>query len=532
MKRSPTGLSSTGVAATPVASLSERRQKKKLPSEASPLPSRRAVAYVRESTEEQGRGYSPDGQRQAIARYADEHGLELLDEYLDFESGRAADTRPGFQRLIEEAMAGRFECVLVYHSSRFARNTIEAKQYKQLLRRELGVDVISVTQPLGPDADDPAAFLSESVHEIFDEYYSVSLSFWVKMGLKEKARQGLLTGSLPWGYRKGEDGVAQPDPDRALYVRRIFELYASGRHTDRTIAEWLNTEGQRTSKGRLFSADTVREMLCNAAYCGYVSGRRDRSKQIRGLHDPLVDEELFDRVQALRRARARTLKPGRPSTRYLLRGLAHCERCEAKMQGTATGRRLEARYFCSSRRNSHGCDQPSARAAVVEDQLAEFVADFKPEPLLRDEILRRLAAGNDTETKSTARKRTALEERLRRLRDLYELGDLDRSEYLARRQEIQTQLAELAPEPIPDLDQAEQVLSDFSIFWRDESDAEAKRQMLQLVFERVWLDDGHIVAVRPKHAFAPFFQKRARKSAAKARCKERERRDSNPRPPA
>jgi len=47
--------------------------------------------------------------------------------------------------------------------------------------------------------------------------------------------------------------------------------------------------------------------------------------------------------------------------------------------------------------------------------------------------------------------------------------------------------------------------------------------MLQLVFERVWLDDGHIVAVRPKHAFAPFFQKRA-----KTRCKERERRASSP----
>ena len=526
MKPSSNGSSTTGAAAARVASLSEHRTRKKLRSHAEAL-SRRAVAYVRESTEEQGKGYSPDGQRQAIARYASEHGLELLDEYLDFESGRAADTRPGFQRLIEDAMAGRFDCVLVYHSSRFARNTIEAKQYKRLLRRELGIDVISVTQPIGGDADDPAAFLTESVHEIFDEYYSVSLSFWVKMGLKEKARQGFLTGSLPWGYGKGADGIAEPDEERASYVRRIFELYASGRHTDRTIAEWLNSEGQRTAKGRLFGADSVREMLCNASYCGYVSARRDRSKQIRGLHQPIVDEDLFDRVQQLRRARARTLNPGRPSSRYLLRGLAHCERCQARMQGTATGRKLEARYFCSGRRASQGCDQPTARAALIEEQLVEFVADFKPEPFLREEILHRLAAGNGPETKQMTRKRAALEERLRRLRDLYELGDLDRADYLARRQEIQTHLAELAPEPLPDLDQAEQVLNDFSLFWRDHSDPEAKRHMLQLVFERVWLDDGHIVAVRPKHAFAPFFQERA-----KTRCKERERRDSNPRPPA
>ncbi len=160
MKHSSSGSLSTGAAAAPVSSLSGQRQNKKLRSRAEALP-RRAVDYIRESTEEQGKGYSPDGQRQAIARYADEHALELLDDYLDFESGRAADTRPGFQRLVEDAMAGRFDCVLVCHSSRFPRNTIEAKQDKRLLRRELGIDVISVTQPLGGDADDPAAFLTE-----------------------------------------------------------------------------------------------------------------------------------------------------------------------------------------------------------------------------------------------------------------------------------------------------------------------------------------------------------------------------------
>jgi DNA invertase Pin-like site-specific DNA recombinase len=351
---------------------------------AAPEAVRRAVAYIRESTEEQGRGYSPDGQRQAIARYAQEHHLDLVDEYLDFETGRLAEKRPGFQRLIEDAMEHRFDCVLVFHTSRFARNTIEAKRYKKLLRSELGIDVVSVTQPLGPDVDDPAAFLSESVQEIFDEYYSVSLSFWTKMGLREKARQGLLTGSLPWGYLKGEDGVAVPDPGRAPLVRRLFELYATGQHTDRTLAAWLNAQGQRTARGRSFGVDTVREMLCNAAYCGYVSGRRDRAKQIKGVHEPIVPEELFDRVQELRRLRARTLKPGRPSPRYLLRGLARCERCQGKMQGTAVGRRLAARYYCSTRRADHTCDQLLIHADLVEAQLVEFVSDFKPAAQVRE----------------------------------------------------------------------------------------------------------------------------------------------------
>jgi hypothetical protein len=151
---------------------------------------------------------------------------------------------------------------------------------------------------------------------------------------------------------------------------------------------------------------------------------------------------------------------------------------------------------------------------------------------MREEILRRLASGSAGESAEVKKQRDALEERLRRIRDLYELGDLSRPEYLGRRDAIQAELADLAPPPLPDLSAAERVLSDLSLFWRHEDDAEAKRQLLQLIFEAVWLDAGRVVAVRPRDAFAPFFQPPPDKTAAKAMCKERERRDSNPRPPA
>lgn len=231
------------------------------------------------------------------------------------------------------------------------------------------------------------------------------------MGLREKARQGLLTGSLPWGYAKGKDGVAVPDPEKASYVRRLFEMYASGQHTDRTLAEWLNVNEQRTVRDRSFGVDTVREMLCNTAYAGYVSARRDKTKAIKGLHEPIVEEALFDRVQEMRRQRARTLKPGRPFQRYLLRGLARCERCQGKMQGTAIGRKLAPRYYCATRRADHSCDQPLIHAELVEAQLVEFVGDFKPAPAIRQEILHRLAGTATADTTEATQRRGALEER-------------------------------------------------------------------------------------------------------------------------
>ena len=101
---------------------------------------------------------------------------------------------------------------------------------------------------------------------------------------------------------------------------------------------------------------------------------------------------------------------------------------------------------------------------------------------------------------------------------------------MARREAINAELAASAPGLVPDLDQAQQVLEDFSIFWANEADPAAKRQLLSLIFERVWLDEQRVVAVQPKAPFAPFFQDPQQESPAKAMCKERERRDSNPRP--
>ena len=56
------------------------------------------------------------------------------------------------------------------------------------------------------------------------------------MGLHEKMRQGYLTGSLPWGYTKGADGIAQPDPERAPLIEALYRRYSTGEESDRSLA--------------------------------------------------------------------------------------------------------------------------------------------------------------------------------------------------------------------------------------------------------------------------------------------------------
>jgi site-specific DNA recombinase len=368
------------------------------------------------------------------------------------------------------------------------------------------IRVVSVTQPMGEDPTDPSAFLAESIHEMFDEYYSVSLSFWTRTGLREKARQGHLVGQLPWGYvRDPDSAIAVPDPERAPLVRELFERYAGGQESDRTMAAWLNAKGARTTRGRAFGKDTVRDMLLNAAYCGYVNGMRSKDRSIRGLHEPIVSEELFDRVQEVRAWRVRVVKPGRPSEEYLLRKLLYCERCGARMHGNRGSTPRVRRYLCSTRRHGEGCDQPLAHAEPLEEQIVGWLRSFQPDAELRAVVLASLRQAAEREGDDAAR-RHELTGQLERLRDLYVMGDVTKDEYTLRRQAIEEELERVGPPLDPQLDRAEAVLRDFSAFWDAEPKPAERRKLIAALFDRVWQDEGTIVAVRPREPFLRYFR--------------------------
>ena len=389
--------------------------------------------------------------------------------------------------------------------------------------------MISVTQPLGEDPSDPSTFLAESIHEVFDEYYSVSLSFWTRTGLREKARQGHLVGSLPWGYRRDlESGLVVPDPDKAPLVRQLFGLYAQGDHSDRSLAVWLNGHGARTTKGNPFTKDTVREMLVNAAYAGYVTPRRSKDTTIRGQHEPLVDLALFGQVQEIRLAKTATLHPGRPSGGYALSKLLVCERCGSRMHGNAGGRKNERRYYCAKRKQEGSCDQPIVKAAPLEEALADYVRAFAPPKQVRLAIIRRLKqAGSRSDPASETARRTRMSSQLERLKELYIIGDLTRDQYAYRRQVLQQEPASLQPPEVVDVSEAAAALTNFGLFWEREHDPAERNKLLRIIFESVSQDDGHLVAVTPREAFLPYFM-----WATESGGEIRERRDSNPRPPA
>lgn len=474
---------------------------------------KRAVGYVRESTEEQGQNWAPHVQRKAIEAYAREQELELVRLYQDFVSGRAADKRPDFQRLLREAAERRFEVVLVYHSSRFARNVYEARRYKEHLRQRLGIDVVFVTQRFG-EQDDPSAFLMEGLNEVLDEHYSRNLGFLISGGLQEKKSQGYLLGTLPFGYRRPPDDTrrAVPDPGEARVVQLAFERYAAGTASYTALADWLNAEGFRGRRGGPFTKWTVEELLRNVTYAGYVGGHRATLETgRRGEHEPIVSEELYRRVEATRRRRSGTKHGTRPSRRvYLLSGTAICARCGAKLYGSRGGNgNRYTRYLCANRTRGRTCDQPQALAGPVESQLTDFLADFRLQDDQIEAIVQslrdRLGHGRGRKGRDSI---DALKARLARLRDLYELGDIDRAEYMKRKSKITGLMPEAEPVQRVDFDRCVEWLRSFPELWEQEQDARERQQFVRLAFESIAIDNKRITAVRPRPEVLPLFTER------------------------
>lgn len=188
---------------------------------------------------------------------------------------------------------------------------------------------------------------------------------------------------------------------------------------------------------------------------------------------------------------------------------------------------LDARY-------GHACGERIVKAGVLEGQLVDWIRGFQPDGALLDLLLDRLRAASGAEQhESAGERRSELLGQLKRLQDLYVLGDLTKTQYTMRRQAIEEQVQRLGPPTEPALDRARAVLEDLPRFWEIETQPAERRKLLLRLFEHVYAGDGRIVAVQPHDDFLPYFRAAATEQAREPSgtdewCRKRERRGSAP----
>lgn len=318
-----------------------------------------ACAYIRVSTDKQEE-LSPDAQKRLIIDYCKKNSYTITNENIFIEngiSGKKADKRPEFKRMIALAKSKEhpFDVILVWKFSRFARNQEESIVYKSMLKKA-NVDVVSVSEPV---IDGPFGSLIERIIEWMDEYYSIRLSGEVIRGMTEKALRGGYNAQPPLGYRKNSDtGVPEIYEPEAVIVRNIFSFISQGLSLIDT-ARSVNNMGFHTRRGGMFEQRTIRYIIENPFYYGYVRWNRqnpsehaikDKSEWIiaPGAHPVLINKESWDFANEQLIKISRPYKErGTSGIKHWLSGIVKCSSCGSSLVSNSLWKGHSTSFQCS-----------------------------------------------------------------------------------------------------------------------------------------------------------------------------------------
>jgi site-specific DNA recombinase len=297
------------------------------------------------------------------------------------ESARSAD-RPEFQKMLTFCKKHRRDVsnVVVQDLSRFARNFLDQVQTMGDLRR-VGVTLRSTYET---NIDETAAGkLSANIFGTFNQYFSDALA----EKMQARTRQAVAAGRFPWraplGYVNvgGKDGAnIKPDAERAPYIRQAFELMATGQNTKSGVLKIVTDAGLTTARGKPLSAQTFQAILRNPLFAGWVTLPSDENfEPVRGLHEPIIDQKTFDRVQAILDGRTPTASPKRKFNPALpLKCLVHCAACGTPLTGGFPKGRSKTygRYWC----RKAGCRAVTLSMAKLEEEFVEFLSRISLNP--------------------------------------------------------------------------------------------------------------------------------------------------------
>lgn len=274
-------------------------------------------------------------QRALIRKYIAENfaDYKIIEFCDDGYTGTNFD-RPGMQQMLERIRNGEIDCVIVKDFSRFARDYIELGSYLEQIFPFLGVRFISVNDEYdSANAQGGIAGMDVNFKNLLYDLYSRDLSGKVRSSLSVRKEKGqYVSANAPFGYEKDPKDrhallVAE---DEAEVVRRIFFLTLEG-HTSVEIAKLFNETGVKTpvefriekgktsrmSKGErfLWSSSTICQILKNEIYIGnivqkkytkdFVGGKNHLNPRedwlvSYGHHEPVINKEVFDKVQESR----------------------------------------------------------------------------------------------------------------------------------------------------------------------------------------------------------------------------------------
>lgn len=340
------------------------------------------IIYTRVSTDEQAeKGYSLRDQYSKLERYCIEKGYQVAKHFQDDHSAKTFE-RPQFKALIEylKQNKGLVSKILVIKWDRFSRNMEHSLNMLTYLH-QLGVEVEAIEQPL--DNSVPENLLMQAIYLAVPQVENQRRALNTSNGMRRAMKEGKYCATAPQGYLNRRDERGKPilvvDPVKAPLVKEMFTLISECGHSQQQVRKTMSARGLTYSRSQFSNA------LRNPVYIGKIKVPAYKSESeeiVNGIHEPIIDESIFYRVQAIlsgkKPSRKSRIREGMP-----LRGFIYCSAFDHKMTGSCSHGHggVYGYYHCAN----INCERH--RADRVNAAYFRFLQSIKPEPEI-EEIIR------------------------------------------------------------------------------------------------------------------------------------------------
>lgn len=420
--------------------------------------------YARLSRDDErtGESVSIENQKEMLTRYVREQGWTLYSYYCDDGVSGTTFDRNGFNKLMEDAAAGKINLILTKDLSRLGRDYIECGKYTDYVFPSLGCRFIALND--GVDTLHKNNEMIVILKNVMNDLYARDTSNKIKAVKRSTFLSGKYVGCYaPIGYMKSPEDkhVLIPDPTTAPIVKRLFDLRCQG-HSYRKIATTFNEEhiptpsdfyymkqGKPNARkdGYYWTGTTVKSILRNEVYLGHmvqnktgnvsykihkqVEKPKDEWIRVENTHEPLISQETWDFVCKLdeKNVKNRTNNSG---TTALFSGLLYCADCGSQMRFYKDGRKRkdgtpsEYKSYACGRYATAGktvCTAHILNQRVISDivildiRLKAMWAQNNPEGL-KEKIRKQKNSANIEQLRSLQTTLTATEKRLTELEKL------------------------------------------------------------------------------------------------------------------
>jgi len=326
------------------------------------------------------------------------------------------------------------------------------------------------------------------------------------LGCERKVREGysLCGHSISYGYdREKGQKIQAINEEQAEVVRQIFDWYVKQNISFSGIAKRLNIMKIPTKHNTVWGVKTIQLVLTNCNYIGkvrYQIENREKNFEVDGLHEPIIDRDVFDQAQILFAKNKGVAKTKKPRNENYFLGFLYCPRCGSKMQTKSEYRKMPdgtikyvGAYACRYK-YVHACELPSMRHHKVESAFMEYagkIADLKETDGIQMEEEESNSKKLEELIKAYHEKLAQLDLREKEVLDLYVDGDIVFERYRTikdrldkNKKEINSELEMLSVENIRSKITEKDFTLAFKDNWEHLTDIE-KRQFLMKFIKKI-----------------------------------------------